>query len=76
LLNRRRNLKGVALQACQEIRHGLDDNAIGKMGLIHGRPMHAPVPEQGRWLAQVVRGYFAYHAVPPIPSGWLRFATM
>jgi hypothetical protein len=26
--------------------------------------MHAPIPEQGRWLAQVVRGYFAYHAVP------------
>jgi hypothetical protein len=26
--------------------------------------MHAPIPEQGRWLRQVVRGYFAYHAVP------------
>jgi len=26
--------------------------------------MHRPIPEQGRWLAQVVRGYFAYHAVP------------
>ena len=26
--------------------------------------MHEPIPEQGRWLAQVVRGYFAYHAVP------------
>jgi len=25
---------------------------------------HAPVAEQGRWLEQVVRGYFAYHAVP------------
>ena len=23
-----------------------------------------PVPEQGRWLGQVVRGYLAYHAVP------------
>jgi group II intron reverse transcriptase/maturase len=22
------------------------------------------IPEQGRWLAQVVRGYYAYHAVP------------
>jgi hypothetical protein len=21
--------------------------------------MHQPIPEQGRWLAQVVRGYFA-----------------
>src|SRR5215468_7674659 len=26
--------------------------------------MHQPIPVQGRWLAQVVRGYFAYHAVP------------
>jgi len=26
--------------------------------------MHEPIPEQGRWLKQVVRGYFAYHAVP------------
>jgi hypothetical protein len=28
------------------------------------RRMHMPIGEQGRWLAQVVRGYFAYHAVP------------
>jgi len=28
------------------------------------RRMHKPIPQQGRWLAQVVRGYFAYHAVP------------
>ena len=26
--------------------------------------MHQPIPEQGRWLAQVMRCYFAYHAVP------------
>ena len=25
---------------------------------------HASIPEQGQWLAQVVRGYFNYHAVP------------
>ena len=25
---------------------------------------HQPIPAQGKWLAQVVRGYFAYHAVP------------
>src|SRR4029078_3519214 len=25
------------------------------------RQMHQPIPEQGRWLAQVMRGYFAYH---------------
>jgi hypothetical protein len=26
--------------------------------------MHISIPEQGKWLAQVVKGYFAYHAVP------------
>ena len=26
--------------------------------------MHRPIPEQGRWLAQVVRGFYNYHAVP------------
>jgi hypothetical protein len=26
--------------------------------------MHDPIPEQGAWLRKVVRGYFAYHAVP------------
>ena len=25
---------------------------------------HQPIPEQGRWLQQVVRGYLAYHGVP------------
>jgi RNA-directed DNA polymerase len=25
---------------------------------------HEPIPETGRWLAQVVAGYLAYHAVP------------
>lgn len=28
------------------------------------RRMHEPIPVQGKWLRQVVRGYFAYHAVP------------
>jgi group II intron reverse transcriptase/maturase len=28
------------------------------------RRRHLSVPEQGRWLGAVVRGYFAYHAVP------------
>jgi hypothetical protein len=28
------------------------------------RRMHLPIPEQGRWLKQVVTGFFAYHAVP------------
>jgi len=29
-----------------------------------GRRVHLPIAEQGRWLGGVVRGYFAYHAVP------------
>jgi RNA-directed DNA polymerase len=28
------------------------------------RRMHQPVPVQGRWLRQVVTGYFNYHSVP------------
>ena len=28
------------------------------------RRMHTPLAEQGKWLGSVVRGFFAYHAVP------------
>ena len=28
------------------------------------RCMHQPIPEQGKWLKQVLGGYYAYHAVP------------
>jgi group II intron reverse transcriptase/maturase len=28
------------------------------------RRMHHPIPKQGAWLEQVVRGFFAYYAVP------------
>jgi RNA-directed DNA polymerase len=28
------------------------------------RCMHQPIPDQGKWLRQVVRGYFNYYAVP------------
>jgi RNA-directed DNA polymerase len=28
------------------------------------RRRHRSIPEQGKWLGQVVRGFFAYHAVP------------
>jgi hypothetical protein len=38
--------------------------------------MHQPIPEQGRWLAQVVRGYFAYHAVPTNGLRISAFRTM
>jgi hypothetical protein len=37
------------------------------------RRMHQPIPELGRWLAQVIRGYFAYHAVPTNSSALSAF---
>jgi group II intron reverse transcriptase/maturase len=47
------------------------------------RRRHQPIPEQGRWLQQVVQGYFGYHGVPgnqkrlrsfrdQVPRLWLR----
>jgi hypothetical protein len=29
-----------------------------------GRRMHLPIPEQGQWMASVVRGHLGYYAVP------------
>jgi RNA-directed DNA polymerase len=43
------------------------DRMRAKLGQIKEelrRRRHEPIPEQGHWLRQVVRGYFAYHAVP------------
>lgn len=28
------------------------------------RRLHHPIPEQGKWLKQVIAGYYGYHAVP------------
>jgi group II intron reverse transcriptase/maturase len=42
------------------------------------RRMHQPIPVQGRWLRQVVTGYFNYHAVPtnsPTLSTFRYFVT-
>ena len=36
---------------------------------------HWPVPEQGRWLASVVRGHFAYYAVPGNTKALTNFRT-
>jgi retron-type reverse transcriptase len=36
------------------------------------RRMHAPVAEQGKWLASVVLGYFKYHGVP---NNWAALAA-
>lgn len=34
---------------------------------------HQPIPETGKWLAQVVSGYFGYHAVPTNGSSMSAF---
>lgn len=39
------------------------------------RRRHRPVPEQGRWLASVVRGYLAYYAVPGNTDAVAAFRT-
>src|SRR5438045_4013398 len=43
------------------------DRTVGKLRDIKAelrRRMHQPIPEQGKWLRQVVAGHFAYYAVP------------
>jgi RNA-directed DNA polymerase len=37
---------------------------LGKIKEVLRRRMHQPIPVQGKWLRQVVNGYFNYHAVP------------
>jgi RNA-directed DNA polymerase len=37
------------------------------------RRMHQTIPEQGRWLKQVVTGYFVYHAVPTNSAALVTF---
>jgi RNA-directed DNA polymerase len=39
------------------------------------RRRHLPIPEQGRWLAAVVRGHMAYYAVPGNTSSVSAFRT-
>ena len=39
------------------------------------RRWHQPIREQGRWLGSVVRGYYAYHAVPTNMSALQAFRT-
>jgi RNA-directed DNA polymerase len=43
------------------------DRMRAKLGQIKEqlrKRMHEPIPAQGKWLKQVVTGFFAYHAVP------------
>src|SRR5450631_2802130 len=37
------------------------------------RRMHQSIPEQGKWLKQVVTGYFVYHAVPTNSAALVAF---
>lgn len=49
------------------MRHSRRDRMQAKLQEIKEelrRRMHQSIPEVGRWLSQVIRGYFAYHAVP------------
>jgi len=39
------------------------------------RRMHQPIPVQGKWLGQVVRGYFNYFAVPTNSPTMAAFRT-
>ena len=39
------------------------------------RRRHRPIPETGKWLAQVVGGYFAYHAVHAVPTNGLALSA-
>jgi RNA-directed DNA polymerase len=39
------------------------------------RRMHQPIPDQGKWLWHVVRGYFNYHAVPTNFRALVAFRT-
>lgn len=56
----------------QLIRKTRRDRVRAKLRAIKGElraRMHDPIPAQGKWLRQVVRGYFAYFAVPTnLPS--------
>jgi RNA-directed DNA polymerase len=39
------------------------------------RRMHQPIPDQGKWLGHVIRGYFNYHAVPTNFRALVAFRT-
>lgn len=39
------------------------------------RRWHHSIPEQGKWLRQVVQGYFKYHAVPTNSSAMYAFRS-
>jgi RNA-directed DNA polymerase len=51
----------------QILRKSRRDRRVAKLKEIKQelrRRMHIPIPEPGKWLKQVLTGYYAYHAVP------------
>jgi RNA-directed DNA polymerase len=49
------------------MRHAIAKRQRAKLQAVQGEiriRQHLPIPAQGAWLADVLRGYFAYHAVP------------
>ena len=83
LANRKPSTSGL----CSDLRHDSSrlflihrktgrDRMTGKLKEVKGelrRRMHRPIPEQGKWLKQVITGFFAYHAVPTNFRALLRF---
>ena len=48
-------------------RHTMRSRMLAKLHEVRTELMrrrHLPISEQGRWIGSVVRGYFAYHAIP------------
>jgi transposase len=55
------------------------DRMLSKLKMIQEemwQRMHQPIPEQGKWLGRVVRGYFNYHAVPTNARALRVFCTV
>ena len=48
---------------------------LGKIKEVLRRIMHLPIAEIGKWLGQVVRGYFNHHAVPTNAQALSEFRT-
>jgi len=49
---------------CRKSRRGCVSAKLQEIKEELQRRRHLPIPEQGKWLGQVVRGFFAYYAVP------------
>ena len=58
---KRRSRRDRMRAKLREVKEGLRQREV-KEGL--RQRWHLPIPDTGKWLGQVVAGYFAYHAVP------------